>query len=93
MASLRSLPPQNYCTTPHWRDSKRLPSESHLVSDAVDIEMRIFFHVVIGLLLREKTVHNPNTGSHWTISLLFSLVQELVPLYDIANDELEGGDI
>ncbi|KAL0950683.1 hypothetical protein HGRIS_007462 [Hohenbuehelia grisea] len=45
--------------------------------------------VAIGLLLREKVVHNANTGSHWTSSLLFSLVQELVPLYDADADVLD----
>jgi tRNA nucleotidyltransferase (CCA-adding enzyme) len=34
-----------------------------------------------GLLLREKSVHNPITGQSWALSLLFSLVQELAPLY------------
>lgn len=29
-------------------------------------------------MLRDKAVHYPITGSHWTSSLLFSLVQELV---------------
>jgi hypothetical protein len=33
-----------------------------------------------GLLLREKSVHNPITGQNWALSLLFSLVQELAPL-------------
>ncbi|KAH0590244.1 tRNA nucleotidyltransferase, mitochondrial [Termitomyces sp. J132] len=45
--------------------------------------------VALGLLLREKVVHNPNTGSHWATSLLFSLIQELVPLYDLENDTLD----
>ncbi|KAF9458754.1 hypothetical protein BDZ94DRAFT_1269959 [Collybia nuda] len=45
--------------------------------------------VAIGLLLREKVIHNHNTGSHWTTSLLFSLVQELVPYYDSLNDKLD----
>ncbi|GBE78504.1 CCA tRNA nucleotidyltransferase, mitochondrial [Sparassis crispa] len=44
----------------------------------------------IGLLLREKVVHNPNIGSTWSISLLFSLVQELVPLWDIERDEFDA---
>jgi hypothetical protein len=44
----------------------------------------------LGLLLRDKSVHNPNTGSHWASSILFSLVQELVPFYDVANDTLDG---
>ncbi|KAG0697785.1 hypothetical protein DFH29DRAFT_944606 [Suillus ampliporus] len=34
--------------------------------------------VAIGLLLRQETVHNINTGSHWASSLVFSLVCELV---------------
>jgi len=46
--------------------------------------------ICAGLLLREKTVHNPNIGSHWTTSLLFSLLQELVPLYDMTEDKLDG---
>ncbi|KAG6837904.1 hypothetical protein H0H93_013057 [Arthromyces matolae] len=43
----------------------------------------------LGLLLREKAVHCPNTGSHWATSLLFSLIQELTPLYDRVNDTLD----
>ncbi|KAI8983356.1 hypothetical protein BD414DRAFT_515839 [Trametes punicea] len=38
----------------------------------------------IGVLLREKNVHNSVTGSMWATSLLFSLVQELTALW--AND-------
>ncbi|KAG2123576.1 hypothetical protein DEU56DRAFT_829184 [Suillus clintonianus] len=34
--------------------------------------------VSIGLLLRQESVHNINTGSHWASSLVFSLVCELV---------------
>ncbi|KAE9409338.1 hypothetical protein BT96DRAFT_848716 [Gymnopus androsaceus JB14] len=48
---------------PDLRDEKfKLPSE----------------RVTIGLMLRNKVVHYRDTGSHWTSSLLFSLVQELV---------------
>ncbi|KAF9229680.1 hypothetical protein BS17DRAFT_744049 [Gyrodon lividus] len=36
--------------------------------------------VAIGLLLRHTKVHKPTSGSHWSSSLLFSLVCELVPL-------------
>ncbi|KAG5220327.1 CCA tRNA nucleotidyltransferase [Salix suchowensis] len=46
--------------------------------------------VAIGLRLRDKIVHNSNTGSHWTSSLLFSLVQDLLPHYDLENDILDG---
>lgn len=42
-----------------------------------------------GLLLREKDIHNPLTGTHWTSSLLFSLVQELLPAYTFAEDALD----
>ncbi|EPQ61126.1 hypothetical protein GLOTRDRAFT_69359 [Gloeophyllum trabeum ATCC 11539] len=45
--------------------------------------------VAIGLVLRDKSVHNPNTGSHWVTSTLFSLVQELVSLWDPEGDELD----
>ncbi|KAH7914461.1 hypothetical protein BJ138DRAFT_1170563 [Hygrophoropsis aurantiaca] len=41
--------------------------------------------VAIGLLLRDKSVHYPITGSHWTGSLLFSLVCELVPLENVID--------
>ncbi|CAL1696684.1 unnamed protein product [Somion occarium] len=40
----------------------------------------------IGMLLREKLVHNAHTGSHWTSTLLFTLITELVPLYDVSQD-------
>ncbi|KAG6371634.1 hypothetical protein JVT61DRAFT_9348 [Boletus reticuloceps] len=36
--------------------------------------------VAIGLLLRHGKVHKPTSGSHWSSSLFFSLVCELVPL-------------
>ncbi|KAK7694187.1 hypothetical protein QCA50_001367 [Cerrena zonata] len=45
--------------------------------------------VRIGMLLREKSVHNSHTGSHWTSSLLFNLITELVPLYDVSRDVLD----
>ncbi|KAF5392550.1 hypothetical protein D9757_002175 [Collybiopsis confluens] len=38
--------------------------------------------VAIGLRIRHKAVHYPDTGSHWTSSLLFSLVRELVECCD-----------
>ncbi|KAI0028275.1 hypothetical protein K488DRAFT_58997 [Vararia minispora EC-137] len=45
--------------------------------------------VVIGLLLRDPAVHNPLVESHWTSSLLFSLVQELVQFYDGEKDSFD----
>ncbi|KAF9040369.1 hypothetical protein BDZ89DRAFT_1060461 [Hymenopellis radicata] len=46
--------------------------------------------VAIGMLLREKSVHNPITGSHWTSSLLFSMLRELSPLYNPVSDEFDA---
>ncbi|KAJ4471316.1 hypothetical protein C8J55DRAFT_521349 [Lentinula edodes] len=45
--------------------------------------------VIIGLMLREKAVHNANTGSHWTSSLLFSLLQELIPCCETIEEGLK----
>ncbi|TFK76716.1 hypothetical protein BDN72DRAFT_806767 [Pluteus cervinus] len=45
--------------------------------------------VALGKMLREKAVHNPHTGSHWSSSFLFSLVQELVPLYNVRERSLD----
>ncbi|KAI0793297.1 hypothetical protein C8Q75DRAFT_713370 [Abortiporus biennis] len=44
---------------------------------------------IIGLLLRDRYVHNHNTGSFWATSLLFSLVSELVPLWNAQLDQLD----
>lgn len=41
-------------------------------------------------MLREKAVHNVNTGSHWTSSLLFSLLRELIPCCETIEEGLEG---
>ena len=46
--------------------------------------------VQLGLLLRNKMIHNSNTGSHWTASVLFTLVTELIPLYDLENDFMDS---
>lgn len=45
--------------------------------------------VRIGLLLREKAVHNPHTGSFWATSVLFSLVQELTAFWDASRKALD----
>ena len=47
------------------------------------------YEICLGLLLRDKSVHNPNVGSTWPVSLLFSLVQELLPLWR-SPDDYEG---
>lgn len=46
--------------------------------------------VKLGLLLRDKLVHNALTGSHWTTSLLFSMLTELVAYYDVPADQFNG---
>ncbi len=45
---------------------------------------------VQGLLLRQNSVHNAHIGAHWTTSLLFSLIQELVDYYDPSKDHFNG---
>jgi hypothetical protein len=35
-------------------------------------------------------VHNAHVGAHWTTSLLFSLIQELVDYYDPSKDHFNG---
>lgn len=47
-----------------------------------------------GLLMREKkSVHATNKGAFWATSMLFSLVQELVPFWDVERDSLDGAQI
>ena len=45
--------------------------------------------VALGLVLRNERVHKPQGGSHWSSSLLFSLVQDLVAVWDSATNELD----
>ena len=35
-------------------------------------------------------MHNAHVGAHWTTSLLFSLIQELVDYYDPSKDHFNG---
>ncbi|KAH8086611.1 hypothetical protein BXZ70DRAFT_899809 [Cristinia sonorae] len=46
--------------------------------------------VSIGLILKDRRMHNPHTGSYWPSSLLFSLICELVPLWDPTSDVLDS---
>jgi hypothetical protein len=46
--------------------------------------------MVQGLLLRHNSVHNAHIDAHWTTSLLFSLIQELVDCYDSSEDNFDG---
>ncbi|GJJ13929.1 hypothetical protein Clacol_008186 [Clathrus columnatus] len=40
----------------------------------------------LGLLLRQQYIHSPIFDAHWTSTILFSLVQELAPLWKPNND-------
>ncbi|KAF9015439.1 transfer RNA nucleotidyltransferase [Cyathus striatus] len=76
------------------KDSLKLGRQNHyadgipLLFEAADLIPRRLKsaspseRVAIGTLLREKSVHNHNTGAHWTGSVLFSLVQELVQYFN-----------
>jgi hypothetical protein len=46
--------------------------------------------MIQGLLLRHNSVHNVHIDAHWTTSLLFSLIQELVDCYDTSKDNFNG---
>jgi tRNA nucleotidyltransferase (CCA-adding enzyme) len=46
--------------------------------------------MVQGLLLRHTSVHNAHIDAHWTTSLLFSLIQELVDCYDTSKDRFNS---
>ena len=46
--------------------------------------------MIQGLLLRHNSVHNVHINAHWTTSLLFSLIQELVGCYDTSEDDFNG---
>ncbi|GJJ07153.1 hypothetical protein Clacol_001353 [Clathrus columnatus] len=43
--------------------------------------------VAMGLFLRHQFIHSPTLDAHWTGTILFSLVQELVPLWRPNNDQ------
>ncbi|EJD55243.1 transfer RNA nucleotidyltransferase [Auricularia subglabra TFB-10046 SS5] len=45
--------------------------------------------VALGLLLRNKAVHNAETGTLWQSSILFSLLHELVECFDVDKNELD----
>ena len=47
----------------------------------------------IGVLLREKNVHNPVSGSHWASSLLFALSQELATLWSDGAASIDGENV
>ena len=86
------------------RDSLKLGTQNHYLdgipvlfaatrlikAQVMDEPQHSLDRVQLGLLLRNKLVHNSNTGSHWTASVLFTLVTELIPLYDLENDLMDS---
>ena len=86
------------------RDSLKLGTQNHYLdgipvlfaatrlikAEVMDGSQHSRDRVRLGLLLRNKLIHNSNTGSHWTASVLFTLVTELIPLYDIENDLMDS---
>lgn len=79
------------------REGLKLGAQNHYLdgipalfaaADMIKSRMHETGRVAIGLLLREKVVHNPHTGSHWETSILFSLVQELVDAWSPEREEL-----
>ena len=47
----------------------------------------------IGVLLRERNVHNPVSGSHWASSLLFALIHELGELWVPGAESIDGEEL
>ena len=86
------------------RDSLKLGTQNHYLdgipvlfaatrlikAQVMDESQHSLDRVRLGLLLRNKLIHNSNTGSHWTSSILFTLVTELIPLYDLENDLMDS---
>ncbi|KAM6498359.1 hypothetical protein JOM56_006307 [Amanita muscaria] len=83
-------------TQNHYLDGiPSLFTASQILRDALGDSQRLENpspRVAIGTLLRQKSVHNPHTGSHWTSSILFSLVQDLIPFYMVDKDQLNYPD-
>ena len=62
-----------------------------LIKEAVEENIKTpLDRVRLGLYLRTPVVHNPVTGSLWSGSILFSLLLELAPVYNVAADDLNG---
>ncbi|KAF9569830.1 hypothetical protein CPC08DRAFT_756809 [Agrocybe pediades] len=84
------------------RDSLKLGSQNHyldgvptLFASLPIVKKHLSDHqevplsrVKLGLLLRNKLVHNSATGSHWATSLLFALVTDLLAHFDAKTDSL-----
>ncbi|KAF5312426.1 hypothetical protein D9619_003069 [Psilocybe cf. subviscida] len=86
------------------RESLKLGSQNHyldgipvlfsalsLVNEGLDAhDEQPMERVPLGLLLRNKAVHNPLTGTHWTTTLLFSMIVDLVPHYNVEADSFDA---
>lgn len=67
-------------------DKFKTPSERVAIGPCCSFPSYVGLCVYQGLLLRQSSVHNPLISAHWTTSLLFSLIQELVDCYDPSED-------
>ncbi|KAF6766474.1 transfer RNA nucleotidyltransferase [Ephemerocybe angulata] len=45
--------------------------------------------IFVGLALRNKVIHSPNAGIHWSESALFSMITELGALYNVSGDSFQ----
>jgi tRNA nucleotidyltransferase (CCA-adding enzyme) len=86
------------------RDSLKLGSQNHyldgipmllsalpLVNECLGAQhQQPMERVPLGLSLRHKAIHNPLSGTHWTTTLLFSMIVDLVPYYCIEVDSFDG---
>ncbi|KAF9056441.1 hypothetical protein BJ165DRAFT_1433437 [Panaeolus papilionaceus] len=63
-----------------------LHEASKLIHNKVLVSEHVENRVDLGLFLRQKCMHNPNTGSLWSTSIFYSLIMDMVHTYDYTND-------
>jgi tRNA nucleotidyltransferase (CCA-adding enzyme) len=69
-------------------DLLSLTAISPFVSPAINPSVAAKQRSDIGLLLRNKAVHQPASGTHWSYSITFALMQELIKLWDAETDTM-----
>ncbi|PFH54731.1 hypothetical protein AMATHDRAFT_72489 [Amanita thiersii Skay4041] len=74
----------------HFLDGIPLLFAAHRLLKDPHLNKKRFQHptprVAIGSLLRHKDIHNVHKGAHWTSSIFFALVQDLVQCYDLEEN-------
>jgi len=74
-------------TQNHYADGiPQLYLATELLKPAITNQDIFSSRVKLGLLLRQKSIHNPPTGSHWSTSILFTLVQEMADCWTEAGE-------